>query len=68
MDTLDRWGFRLAKTRFDDFMVGFNQAVQCFTVIVIGNGKEAVEAKGTFFASFPHSLPMFLQISSIARR
>lgn len=39
------------------------------TVIDTGNGKEAAEAKikGIFFPSFPHSLPMFLQISGIAR-
>lgn len=70
MDTLGRSGFGLAKSRFDDFMVSFNQAVERFTIIDIGNGKEAAKAKmkGTFCASFPHPVPMFLQISSIAGR
>lgn len=45
MDTFGRVGNVLAKMRFDDFIMGFNQAAERFLMVDVGGAKEAADAK-----------------------
>ncbi|KAG6832931.1 hypothetical protein H0H92_004815 [Tricholoma furcatifolium] len=45
VDAFGRAGNLIAKTRFDDFMMGFNQAAERFVMVDVGDGKEAADAK-----------------------
>lgn len=45
VDTLGRVGLLEAKGKFDDFVIGFNQAADTFLMTDVGNGKEAADAK-----------------------
>ncbi|KAG6854998.1 hypothetical protein C0991_005927 [Blastosporella zonata] len=45
VDTFGRVGNLIAKTRFDDFMMGFNQAAERFVMVDVGDAKEAADAK-----------------------
>lgn len=44
-DTFGRAGLAAAKTRFDDFILGFNQAAERFVMLDVGSAKEAADAK-----------------------
>ncbi|KAF9055081.1 hypothetical protein BDZ89DRAFT_1106957 [Hymenopellis radicata] len=45
VDTFGRLGYATLKTKFDDFVMGFNQAAERFLMVDVGNGKEAADAK-----------------------
>lgn len=45
MDTFGRAGNLLAKQKFEDFFIGFNQAAERFLMIDVGGEKEAADAK-----------------------
>jgi len=45
MDTLGRSGHPVAKAKFDDFIIGFNQAAERFLMVDVGSAKEAADAK-----------------------
>ncbi|KDR83572.1 hypothetical protein GALMADRAFT_235821 [Galerina marginata CBS 339.88] len=45
MDTFGRVGLPAAKNRFDEFIVGFNQAAERFLMVDVGSAKEAADAK-----------------------
>jgi hypothetical protein len=45
MDTFGRVGNPMAKMKFDDFIVGFNQAAERFLMVDVGSAKEAADAK-----------------------
>ncbi|KAF9469028.1 hypothetical protein BDZ94DRAFT_1304168 [Collybia nuda] len=45
MDTFGRVGDIQAKMKFDDFIVGFNQAAERFLMVDVGSAKEAADAK-----------------------
>ncbi|KAG6817200.1 hypothetical protein H0H87_011558 [Tephrocybe sp. NHM501043] len=45
VDTFSRIGNLMAKMRFDDFMIGFNQAAERFVMVDVGDAKEAADAK-----------------------
>jgi len=44
-DTFGRAGLSTAKTKFDDFIMGFNQAAERFIMLDVGNAKEAADTK-----------------------
>ncbi|KAJ7699935.1 hypothetical protein B0H17DRAFT_270131 [Mycena rosella] len=44
-DTLGRVGLSSASKMFEDFVVGFNQATERFTMVDVGSTKEAADAK-----------------------
>ncbi|KAG6878105.1 hypothetical protein C0993_012109 [Termitomyces sp. T159_Od127] len=45
VDTFWRVGNITAKSRFDDFVMGFNQAAEKFLMVDVGDTKEAADAK-----------------------
>ncbi|KAG6903384.1 hypothetical protein C0995_013137 [Termitomyces sp. Mi166 len=45
VDTFGRVGKLLVKSRFDDFVMGFNQAAERFLMVDVGDAKEAADAK-----------------------
>lgn len=45
MDTFRRANFTIAINRFEDFVMGFNQASERFLMVDVGNTKEAADAK-----------------------
>jgi len=45
METFGRIGNFVAKTRFEDFCMGFNEAAERFLMVDVGSGKEAADAK-----------------------
>jgi hypothetical protein len=45
VEALARAGHPDAKTHFDDFVIGFNQAGERFLMVDVGSGKEAADAK-----------------------
>ncbi|TCD71069.1 hypothetical protein EIP91_000161 [Steccherinum ochraceum] len=45
MEALGRAGFSTEKTRFDEFLAGFNQAGQRFVMVDVGAGKENADSK-----------------------
>lgn len=51
VEALGRYGHPSAKTKFDEFAMGFNQATERFVMVDVGSGKEAADAKikGTVF-------------------
>ena len=60
MDTLGRVGQLSAKTKFEEFTLGFNQAAERFMMVDVGGAKEAADAKikgkrRTVFVSHIHS-------------
>ncbi|KAF9557235.1 hypothetical protein CPC08DRAFT_743709 [Agrocybe pediades] len=44
-DALGRAGYLAAKAKFDDFVIGFNQAAERFLMVDVGSAKEAADAK-----------------------
>ncbi|KAG5340991.1 hypothetical protein C0989_012365 [Termitomyces sp. Mn162] len=45
VDTFGRVGNITVKSRFDDFVMGFNQAAERFLMVDVGDAKEAADAK-----------------------
>ncbi|KAJ3890573.1 hypothetical protein GG344DRAFT_49155, partial [Lentinula edodes] len=45
METLGRLGSPQLKNNFEDFVTGFNQAAERFSMLDVGNAKEAADAK-----------------------
>ncbi|KAJ3729001.1 hypothetical protein DFJ43DRAFT_1191550 [Lentinula guzmanii] len=45
MEALGRLGSPLLKNSFEDFVTGFNQAAERFSMLDVGNAKEAADAK-----------------------
>ncbi|KAF8076247.1 hypothetical protein FPV67DRAFT_405557 [Lyophyllum atratum] len=45
VDTFGRVGNMMAKQKFEDFMMGFNQAAERFLMVDVGDAKEAADAK-----------------------
>ncbi|PPQ77359.1 hypothetical protein CVT25_010941 [Psilocybe cyanescens] len=45
VDTFGRVGLAAAKTKFDEFIMGFNQAAERFLMLDVGSAKEAADAK-----------------------
>lgn len=45
METFGRIGPPSLKSNFEDFITGFNQAAERFSVLDVGNAKEAADAK-----------------------
>ena len=45
MDTFGRVGLLSAKTKFEEFTLGFNQAAERFIMVDVGGAKEAADAK-----------------------
>ncbi|KAF9247164.1 hypothetical protein BU15DRAFT_58049 [Melanogaster broomeanus] len=45
LDTFGRVGLTAAKQRFEDFIMGFNQAAERFVMVDVGGSKEAADAK-----------------------
>ncbi|KAF9057720.1 hypothetical protein BJ165DRAFT_69378 [Panaeolus papilionaceus] len=45
VDALGRMGHAIAKARFEEFMVGFNQAADRYILVDVGSAKEAADAK-----------------------
>ncbi|KAG1753898.1 uncharacterized protein EDB91DRAFT_424045 [Suillus paluster] len=45
LDTFGRAGLTTARAKFDDFMMGFNQAAERFIMVDVGGSKEAADAK-----------------------
>ncbi|KAH9482826.1 hypothetical protein JR316_0004926 [Psilocybe cubensis] len=45
IDTFGRAGLAAAKNKFDDFIMGFNQAAERFIMLDVGSAKEAADAK-----------------------
>ncbi|KAJ4472338.1 hypothetical protein J3R30DRAFT_3524594 [Lentinula aciculospora] len=45
METLGRLGSPSLKNNFEDFVTGFNQAAERFSMLDVGNAKEAADAK-----------------------
>ncbi|KAH7916318.1 hypothetical protein BJ138DRAFT_1132080 [Hygrophoropsis aurantiaca] len=45
LDTFSRAGLVLAKQKFEEFMMGFNQAAKRFVMVDVGGSKEAADAK-----------------------
>ncbi|RDB22629.1 hypothetical protein Hypma_010355 [Hypsizygus marmoreus] len=45
MDTFGRVGNAIVKQKFEDFIMGFNQAAERFIMVDVGAGKEAADAK-----------------------
>ena len=45
MDTFGRVGLLSAKTKFEEFTLGFNQAAERFMMVDVGGAKEAADAK-----------------------
>jgi hypothetical protein len=68
LETFTRVGLSAARQKFDDFIIGFNQAAERFLMVDVGGSKEAADAKikGPFFASdaipclTPHVPPQFI--------
>jgi hypothetical protein len=59
MDTFGRVGFLSARTKFEEFTLGFNQAAERFMMVDVGGAKEAADAKikgkrHTIFVSHIH--------------
>lgn len=44
-DALGRGGNLMAKQKFEDFLMGFNQAAERFLMVDVGGAKEAADAK-----------------------
>jgi hypothetical protein len=45
LDAFAKAGFGSLKAKFEDFIVGFNQAAERFLMVDVGSGKEAADAK-----------------------
>ncbi|KAF8558842.1 hypothetical protein OG21DRAFT_1404128, partial [Imleria badia] len=45
LETFSRVGLSPARLKFDDFIIGFNQAAERFLMVDVGGGKEAADAK-----------------------
>jgi hypothetical protein len=45
LDTFGRVGLATVRAKFDDFMMGFNQAAERFIMVDVGGSKEAADAK-----------------------
>ncbi|KAG8218786.1 hypothetical protein J3R82DRAFT_4461 [Butyriboletus roseoflavus] len=45
LETFARVGLSAAKQKFDDFIIGFNQAAERFLILDVGGSKEAADAK-----------------------
>ena len=45
LETFGRAGLHIPKAKFDDFILGFNQAAERFLMVDVGSGKEAADAK-----------------------
>ena len=45
MDTFGRVGHLLARNKFEEFTLGFNQAAERFMMVDVGGAKEAADAK-----------------------
>lgn len=45
MEALGRAGFSTEKSKFDEFLAGFNQAGQRFVLVDVGAGKENADSK-----------------------
>lgn len=45
LDAFGRAGNPTAKTKFEDFYMGFNEAAERFLMVDVGSGKEAADAK-----------------------
>lgn len=45
VDILGRSGHTVAKTKFEEFIMGFNQAAERFLMLDVGSAKEAADAK-----------------------
>lgn len=45
LETFTRVGLSPARLKFDDFVIGFNQAAERFLMVDVGGGKEAADAK-----------------------
>ncbi|KAG6378862.1 hypothetical protein JVT61DRAFT_13142 [Boletus reticuloceps] len=60
LETFARVGLSSARLKFDDFIIGFNQAAERFLMVDVGGSKEAADAKikGYILAILPfHPLP-----------
>lgn len=45
LETFGRVGLTTVRAKFDDFMMGFNQAAERFIMVDVGGSKEAADAK-----------------------
>lgn len=45
LDTFGRVGLLSAKAKFEEFILGFNQAAERFIMVDVGSAKEAADAK-----------------------
>lgn len=45
LETFARVGLSAARQKFDDFIIGFNQAAERFLMVDVGGSKEAADAK-----------------------
>ena len=45
MEALGRAGYSTEKSKFDEFLAGFNQAGQRFVMVDVGAGKENADSK-----------------------
>jgi hypothetical protein len=62
MDASARAGNPMVKTRFEDFLMGFNQAAERFIMVDVGSGKEAADAK--IKGSHPHNSFLYYTLSN----
>jgi hypothetical protein len=53
MEAFGRFGNTIAKAKFEDFYIGFNQAAEKFLMVDVGSGKEAADAKIKGRSSLP---------------
>jgi hypothetical protein len=69
LETFGRVGLSAARQKFEDFIMGFNQAAERFVMVDVGGSKEAADAKikGPFATSIgydplPHTAPIFTAV------
>ncbi|CAL1701750.1 unnamed protein product [Somion occarium] len=66
-ETLGRAGYHTEKSRFDEFLAGFNQAGERFLMVDVGAGKENADAKLRAFltdhARSPYTRKIFIGVS-----
>lgn len=66
LETFARVGHSAAKLKFDDFIIGFNQAAERFLIVDVGGSKEAADAKikGLWLRLLSHLSSLLLRSSS----
>lgn len=68
-EAFGRYGLANSKVKFDDFMLGFNQAAERFMMIDVGTTKEAADAKikGSSRLYLKSNTPIHSRISIFGR-